>query len=261
MNNYYFVAPSLPPLVLGEIPEISFKYLMRRLQLNLSEKDLAKVRVLQRAIDLENIRALYAGRPLDPRGSLNEKELDEALLVEADLPEYVFDFLRQFDESKEKVRNFHGLLSRYYLEEIAEQKGFLKQLLILQREVRLVLTALRAKAAKRDIVAELQFEDFTDPIVAQILAQKDVEDYEPPIEYSELKQALNACGDDTLEQYKTVVGYFFDRIDEMSGYPLFSLDWILGYVARILLVEKWNELDPDKGEDLLRKIKTGTDES
>ena len=51
--------------------------------------------------------------------------------------------------------------------------------------------------------------------------------------------------------------YEFERIEEMTGYPLFSLDWILGYVARLLLVEKWLELDEDKAKQILEKYKTG----
>lgn len=257
MHNYYFVAPSLPPLALGETPEIAFEQVMHRLRTNLSHEDLEKVITLRRVIDLYNIRALYSKKPIDPRGNLNERELDEALLVKADLPDYVFEFLGQFDENKEKVRMFFGLLSRFYAEETVKQGGFLKELLQFQRELRLVLVALRSKKTKRDIVEELQFEDFNDPFVAQILAQKDMEEYEPPSEYQELKQNLIACGDDPWQQYKTVLEFEFHRIEEMTGYPLFSLDWILGYVARLMLVEKYSELDEVQGEEIVHRMKTG----
>ncbi len=257
MHNYYFVAPSLPTLVLGEIPEISFEEVMSRLELNLTKEDREKVGTLRLAIDLQNIRALYMSKPIDPRANLNEKELDEALLVEADLPEYVFDFLNQFDEDREKVRHFFGLLSRYYSEEIPRQEGFLKDLLSFQREVRLVLAALRAKKTNRDITQELQFEDFKDPFVAQIFAQKDLDDYDPPIEYQDLKHRLLNCPDEPWEQYKTVVSYEFDRIEEMTGYPLFSIDWILGFVARLLLVEQYNSLDAERGKQIVDGYKIG----
>lgn len=257
MHNYYFVAPSLPSLVLGEVPDISFEQLMNRLRINLSRKDWEKITVLRRIVDLYNIRALYLKKNHDPRGNLTERELDEALLVKADLPDYVFEFLGKFEDNKEKARMFFGLLSRFYSEEVLKQEGFLKQLLTFQREVRLVLAALRSKKTKRDIVEELQFEDFTDPFVAQILAQKDMEDYEPPLEYQDLKQSLLACGDDPWQQYLTVLKYEFSHIVEMTGYPLFSLDWILGYVARLMLIEKYNELNEQKGEEIVHKMKTG----
>ncbi len=257
MHNYYFVAASLPSLVLGESPEITFKELTTRLELNLCQNDLAKVSVLRRVVDLQNIRALYSKCPLDGHGNLSEKQLDEALLVEADFPEYVFEFLGQFDDVKEKVRHFFGLLSRYYAEEIPKQSGFLNELLSFQRDVRLVTTALRAKKSGRDITSELQFEEFTDPLVAQILAQKDMDDYEPPIEYLDLKENLHSCGKDPWEQYKVIAGYEFEKIEGMATYPLFSIDWILGYVARLMLVERYNRLDQEKGRELINKYKIG----
>lgn len=257
MRNYFFVAPSLPALVLGRVPEMSFKELMVRLQLNLSKGDLQQVEVIRRVIDLQNIRALYAHESLNSFGNLSEKELDEALLVEADLPEYVFEFLRQFEGEKEKVRNFSGLLSRYYTEEVKHTSGFLKDLLILQREMRLVLLALRAKKTGRDVVHELQFEEFTDPMVAHILAQKDQEDYDPPHEYVDLKRKIEECGGDTFEQYRAVCVYEFEKIEEMTGYPLFTLDWILGYLARLLLVERMHALDEKRGEEVMQRYKTG----
>ncbi len=257
MKNYYFVAPSLPPLVLGQAPEISFEELIHRLELNLSQEDLRQVKVLRLAIDLYNIRAHYSNQPLDPRGNLNEKELDDALLAEADLPPYVFEFLNQFEDVQEKVRHFFGLLSRYYTEEGRKAKGFLKQLLGFQRDVRLVLAAIRAKKLKRDVLKEFQFEDFTDPLVAHILAQRDMDTYEPPLEYQDLKNKIQAAGDDPLEQYKAVIGYELDRIEEMTGYPLFSLAWILGYVAKLLLVERYHMLDSGRGKEIIEKYKTG----
>lgn len=257
MKNYYFVAPSLPPLVLGQAPEITFEEVMHRLRLNLSKEDLRQVEILRLAIDLFNIRAHYSNQPLDPRGNLNEKELDDALLAEADLPQYVFEFLDQFEAVSEKVRHFFGLLSRYYTEEIARSKGFLRELLKFQRELRLVLAAFRAKRLKRDVLKEFQFEDFTDPLVAHILAQRDMESYEPPIEYQDLKTKLIAAGEDPLEQHKAVIEYELDKIEEMSGYPLFSLAWVLGYVARLLLVERYYQLDSARGKDIVDKYKTG----
>ena len=186
--------------MLGEIPDMTFKEVMHRLKVNLNKLDYEQVEVIRRAIDLQNIRSLYLNEPLDDHGNLSEKELDEALLVEADLPEYVFEFLSQFDTPKEKADHFFGLLSRFYSHEIPNSKGFLKQLLTFQREMRLVLAAVRAKKMNRDITYELQFEDFSDPLVAQILAQKDMDVYEPPLEYLDLRDKLLACGEDPWEQ-------------------------------------------------------------
>ena len=73
--------------------------------------------------------------------------------------------------------------------------------------MRLELAALRAKRAGRNLVTEFQFEDPTDPTVAYILAQKDQDQYEPTIEFRDLKDKLHACGDDPYQMQKAVIQY------------------------------------------------------
>ena len=248
MGNYYFLAPSLPDLVLGKKPEVSFLELKNRIEINLTKKDLLKARIFGRFIDINNIRSQLLEEPIDPRGNLSEKELDEALLVRNNLPEYVFDFLDQFDPVSEKISRFSGLISRFFAEEIPKADGFLRVYLTFERNWRLVLTALRAKTLKRDLVRELQFEDFTDPLVAQILAQKDAPQYEAPEEFRELKEIFLSCGEDPLEQHRSFDAWHFRKIEEMVVKPLFSIDWILSYMARLLIVEYDYELDKNKGK-------------
>lgn len=246
MANYYFLAASLPPLTLGEKPDLSFDELKARLEINLTKADAKKAVVFQRFFDLSNIRALYSEDAIDPRGNLSEKELDEALLVQDGLPLYAFDFLERFETAAEKLRFFPGLLAAYFNEESVEQKGFLKSYLGFERAWRLVLLQVRAGQLGRDIAVELQFEDSKDSLVSDILAQK-----EPPVEYADLKEKYLSCGPDPWQQYKVVAQWRMNRIEEIVEQPLFSIDWILSYMARLLIVEQWNELDSGKGKIIL----------
>lgn len=257
MSNYYFLAASLPPLVLGEKPEITFEELKERLPINLTKADLEQAQVLFRFLDLQNIRALLLEEPIDPHGNLNEKELDEALLIRNILPVYVFDFLDQFENLPERVKHLYGLTSIYFMEEIPKQKGFLKKYLTFEHEWRLVMSALRAKELGRDIVQELQFEDFSNTLVAQILAQKDAPTYEPPEEWQELKELILACGSDPWERYKAFATWRFKKIEELVERPLFSIDWILAYLAQLVMIEHWNDLDETRGKMILETLKTG----
>lgn len=255
MGNYYFLAPSLPPLILRDKPELSFEDLKARLSVNLSKSDMKQASLLMRFTDICNIRSLFLEEPIDPRGTLSEKELDEALLVQAVLPQYVFDFLDQFEKIQDRIRNFSGLLAKFFQEEIPQLKGFLKNYFVFEREWRLVLTALRCKQLGRDVAKELQFEDFADPFVAQILAQKDSDRYEPPMEYSELPELISASYPDAGELHKAFAEYRFKKIKEMSESSLFSIDVILAYMARLMIVEQYNELDEEKGQMILETFR------
>jgi len=251
MGNYYFLAPSLPPLFLGEKPELSFEELASRLAINLKREDVAQTVVLRRYLDLSNIRALFLEESVDPRGNLSEKELDEALLLRADLPDYVFDFLDQFENVTEKVRNFSGLFAAYFVEEGKKASSFLKAYLEFERGWRLVILAIRAKELGRDIARELQFEDATDPLTAWILAQQDSDGFEPPPEYASLKDTYAACGPDPWQQYRAVAKWRLEQIENLVNNPLFSIDWVLAYMAKLLIVEHYQDLDDQKGKMIL----------
>lgn len=257
MRNYYFVVPSLPPLSIGDRPEITFEELTNRLEISLSKGDLLKTKVLRCFVDICNIRALLMEEPVDPRGNLNEKELDEALLVHAVLPEYAFEFLDQFEKVADKIKNFPGLLALFFNAEISKHKGFLRDYLTFERASRLVLVGLRAKQLGRDVAKELQFEDPTDPLVAQILAQKDADSYDPPAEYADLKELVASCYNDPWLENKAFAAYRFKKIAEIAEGKIFSIDQILCYMAQLMTIENLIELDEERGNMILDTFKTG----
>jgi len=258
VKNYYFLVPSLPPLSLREKPEITFEKLATLLEIGLTKQDLHETKVLRLFVDIANIRALLLEEPIDERGNLSEKELDEALLLKNILPEYVFDFLNPFEKASDRLKNFSGVLSLYFSKEIAAASGFLKSYLEFERASRLVLLALRAKQMGRDVAGELQFEDLTDPLVLQILAQKDALSYDPPEEYRELKERVASCFGDPWLENSVFAEYRFQRIDEIAAHSsLFGIDQILAYMAKLFIVEYFFELEEERGKRVIDTFKTG----
>lgn len=257
MTAYYFLASFLPPLFWGQPPEFSFEQLKDWLSLNLTREDRQEVARLLSFQDICNIRLLLSEEPVDPRGNLNEKELDEAILFMDVLPDYVFVFLDQFESINERIRHFSGVLALFFREEMVKGSKFLQKYFAFEREWRLVQLALRCKRLGRDVVAELQFEDLGDPLVVQILAQKDADSYDPPAEYQALKELLQVASPDPWAEYEAFARYRFDKIGELIEGSAFSLDTILAYVAQSMILEHRFELDFSKGKMILDTFKTG----
>lgn len=245
--QYYFLATALPDLNLGVPPELDFYQLETLLKENLTPEDQESLAVLRRFYDLENIRFFWLDQSLDPRGNLDENLLEEALLEEQGLPSYVYEFMAKYDSREERLRNFSALFANYFRSEIPKTEGFLHAYLNFEREWRLVFTGFRAKAMKLDLYKELQFEDPQDDLVAQILAQKDAERYEPPARYESLKPLFEDHYNDPLALHQALCEYRFHTIEEMIGVQQFTLDKILAYVAQHIIVEKWLALDKRQG--------------
>jgi hypothetical protein len=253
MGNYYFLATALPPLEMGTAPEMPFSYLQELMRTGLNGRDLEQVAVIRRFYDLQNIRALWKHEPCDLRGNFDQAELQEMLVGREGLPDYVDDFTTRYESTADRLRYFPALLATFFKKEIGQAHGFLKQYLTFEYEWRLVLTGFRAKQLGRDIAVELQFEDPNEDLVAQLLAQKDAKTYIPPDRYQELLPLFEEHHKAPLELYQALCEYRFHKIDEMLGVDLFSIDRILGYMAQLITVEKWLELDKHKGMEVVDK--------
>lgn len=256
MTNYYYLATSLPPLEFPNKPDVDFMSVRDLLEMNLSQEDLQKVHKLCLFVDLLNIRFLLQEESIDPKGNFGEKDLDDALVDQTGFPQYVFDFLTEHKTLNEKLQYFPELLTQFFQQMAASTTGFLQKFFTFEREWRLIVLAFRSKILHRDLLKELQFEDLSDPLVRQILAQKEAESYEPPIEYKEIKDLLHACGPDPIEQNKAIAFYRFKKVQEMCEGQLFSMDWLLAYLAQLMILEYWNELDQAKGQMVLDTFKT-----
>ena len=250
MTRYYYVVNAFPSLVLEKKPEVSYLEAREIALQNLTPKDTEQLIDLQRPIDLRNIRALWLDEDLDPRGSFTEKELEEALLVQDGLPPFIIDFLQRYETTEERLRYFSSLYSSLYSQQL---KNFIDGYYRLEREIRLVLVALRVKHAKRSLLEELQFEDPADPFVAQLLAQKDSDEFVVPQEYEALKNVFQENRLNPRNLYRASLSFRISRIRELEEKESFGIDQVLGYLARLLLIEDWHAQDEKQGRFILEQ--------
>jgi hypothetical protein len=254
MSRYYFLICSLPPLVLGNKPEISYEDLSALLEINLSDDDRERVAKLKNYTDFKNLRSFWLKKNVDDRGNLSEKDLEEALLVQDFFPQYVFDFLKAYESVEYRIAHFSYLLMRFLKEQSEQETLFLKEYFNFEREVLLILTALRAKQLRRDIALELRHEDQTDFLVSYIMAQRDMDSFSPPKEYDVLKDLFIENVAEPRKMHWALLNYRLKKIEELKiNYP-FTIDWLLGYLAELMLVEDWWVLDQKQGLALIERL-------
>lgn len=254
MTQYYFLSTVLPDLQFGVEPEISFDDLATYLQDNVTPGDKKKAEVIRRYYDLLNIRAFLKEEPLDPHGNWNENELEEALLDRTHIPGYLNQYLDEYESTSERIKNFTKLLSAYFNEEEKNAHGFLRRYLQLERDLRLILVAFRAKKLGRDLLKELQFENPEELLIAQILAQKDDADFHPPEPYEDLKPIFNQYADEPMALHQALLEWKYKELESWVDFEPFSTDTILSYLARFILLENWLELDREKGIQIVDSI-------
>ena len=253
MIDYYYLASSLPSLEIGEIPRVCFGDFIESCRLNLDPEDLAKTKVVRRWTDVTNLGAFFRGDSLDPRGNVSADDIEDMVMMREGFSGYICDFLKEYDSKEDRLRYFPRLLSYFFKEEIPCSEGFLHEYLRFERDFRLVMTGFRSKILGRDVSVELQYEDPDDIIVAQILAQKDSPSFEPPVWFSNLKEAFEDNRHDPIKLHKAMYEYRFSIMERLFQKEFFSMDRILGYMTQLIIVEKWLELDEEKGKDILKQ--------
>ncbi len=254
MTKYYYLGIALPEVKIGVEPEISFSNFCYTLKQNLSEKDWMQTRVIRLLYDVYNIKAYWLGEELDSRANLDKQQLEESLIDGIRLPVFVKQYLEKYESQEDRLKYFSALVASYFRDEIHRSSGFLKQYLQMEREIRLLFVGFRAKMLGRDLFRELQFEDPNDDFVAQILAQKDTKDFEPPAGYEDLKPVFTEFHAQPLKLHQALVEYKFKKIEEILGYEKFSFDRILGYMVQLIMAEKWIELDHKIGTQIVDRL-------
>lgn len=253
MSHYYYLGCALPPLSFEKEVEITLEELHVMLKMNLSEADLQKLSSLKLEEDLKNLKAIWLEKAIDPYGNYNEIELEEALLAKEDFPEFVIQFLDQYESNKERAKYFSSLMADFYRYAIDNFYGFLSEYFQFEKELRLTLTALRAKAFHQDLTKELQFEDLQDPFVAYLLAQKDAETLEVDSKYAQVKELFQKYLEEPKELAKALLQYRFYAIEEIKKRHFFAIDEILSYYIQLRMIESWQKLQSGD-ENLLNQI-------
>lgn len=255
MTKYYFVGTALPALSFDVPPEISFPQLEVLLRDNLTDKDYQKTLEIRRFYDLLNLRSFWSEEGLDPRGGMTAGVLEEALMNRTGFPGYVYDFIDLYPKKEDRLRHFSSLLAKFFQHAKNLKDPFLRHYLSFERELRLVMTAFRAKKLGRDLSVELQYEDPEEDLIAQLLAQKDATTYEPPEKYQDLKFLFEKNGDDPMALERALDEYRVEKIESLVGLgDVFSIERILAYFTQFIIIEKWFELDHAKGMQMVDRI-------
>ena len=254
MTNYYFLASLLPPLEIGAKPELPFRVFGKLLKVNLTPADLKQVQTVRRYYDIRNVRSWWLEEELSPYGNLKRPDLEEAHLTGEGLPDYVNDFLDRFERTEDRLHHFPSLVATYFNEEIKEAKGYLLRYLTFDREWRLVAAAFRCKVQGRSLAEELQYEDPYDDLVAQLLAQKDAKSWQLPDRFSPLLELLEENQANPMQLHRALCEYRFEKLISMTEGDFFSIDRLLGYMNRLIIVEKWLGLDQETGLATLDNI-------
>lgn len=254
MARYYFLCSALPPLDRRVPPPLSTHELQEQFKVGLTIHDQKQFEIILRYVDIVAIVAFFVGDFPDTRGHFSSKEeILSAIEMKSNLPDYVVDFLERYPNPKERARFSSELFTLFFAHEIANAEGVLKEYLLFERQIRLILAAWRAKKYGKDLSVEFQFEDPQDPFIAELLLQKDMSHFVFPYEYEDLTEVTAYILDPKKVWYK-FLEYKYDKLELFAERNPFSLDVLLMYFLRLMIVEDLHHLNHTRGKEWINRI-------
>lgn len=254
MKRYFYLATSLPELCLDQKPNVTFNDFIDDANIYLEKEDYHFITIIRELIDIENIRRLLLEQDIDDRGNLSETSLDEAVLGKVDLPSYAVDFLDTYNDSKSRLDNFAALYVGFFNFYKKTKNHSLDQYLAFEHELRLWITLLRAQKLSQDFAQALQFEDSKDPLIMSMLVQNQNPNLVIPEEFKYLKLIFENFSANPVLLQKKIEEFRISKIDDLVQDNFFSIDVILGFIAKLLIIEQWQSLNLEEGLNRLNRF-------
>jgi hypothetical protein len=187
--------------------------------------------------------------------SLFDKETRQELLVEPDeLPEFIVSFLAENKEFAERYENYDSLYAEYYDYLGEKDSDFFKDYSLFESSLRKVIAAFRARSQGLDMETSVPG---SDEITDTILANRTASDFGLKNIFSYIGEMVEVFKEDTLNREKKLDRIRFFFLDNFSGVDPFREDCVYAYIFQLLLLDRWQMLDREKGKQIVSNIVTG----
>lgn len=153
------------------------------------------------------------------------------------------------EQCSEKDRKTIGMLEKGFVDENLTEDFYRQALASRNRFVRDYFRFdLNVRNAKVRYLNEALGRDPKKDVI--VLTEDDSQDeFE---EVSKLDAVLH--GKDILERERGIDDLMWDKIDEMTTYDYFDIEAILGFLAKLHIVERWYILDEKTGREMFHKL-------
>ncbi len=263
-RNYYCLVAGLPDLVM-EDRKMAFSSVALREMLHedLHPQDYRLVCLFFLPYDHQNIinRLFSKDIPFDKRGVYPEELIDEVtdkktfeLAEETGLPVYVDQFLNDFYEREEKPARDDAerqLTAAYYQMLLEGSNTFVRAFAHQELTVRNIIVALNGR--KYDLEVEKDIMGQGD--VVDALKKSRTRDFGLTTDVEILDHLMQIHENpDPLDREMKLDLLRWQFLDEETFFNYFTIEKVLAFTLKLMIVERWFELDEEKGRELFKNL-------
>ncbi|MBI9060549.1 MAG: DUF2764 family protein [Marinilabiliaceae bacterium] len=263
-RNYYCLVAGLPDLVM-EDRKLAFTSVALRelLQEDLHPQDYRLVSLFFLPYDHQNIinRLFNKDTSFDKRGLYAEEVIDEVtdkkafeLAEETGLHGYLNNFLNDFYEREEKPARQDAerqLTSAYFQMLLGGSNSFVSAYAQQELTIRNIIVALNGR--KYDL--EVEKDIIGDGDVVDALKKSRARDFGLTTDVEMLDHLMQIHENpDPLDREMKLDLLRWQFLDEETFFNYFTIEKVLAFTLKLMIVERWFELDEEKGRELFKNL-------
>ncbi|TLX75225.1 DUF2764 family protein [Labilibacter sediminis] len=263
-KKYYCLVAGLPDIILGDKKVLFNSILLRDyLSEEVDKKDFEMVQALYLPFDHYNLISLLFNqqKEFDPRGIYTTLDLEHLVdkkniedLEESDFPAYLVDFAKTVllaDEPLTSVEAEVVLFKKFvnYLKSFSNK--FLSEFYDYEINIKNVFTALTGRKFNIDFEQELIGEGE----VVEALIKSRSRDFGLANEIDYIESLIQIYEEENLlERELKIDRQKWEHLEEATFFNYFTIERVLSFVFKLLMVERWMSLDEEQGKQLFQQL-------
>jgi hypothetical protein len=256
-RNYYYLVAGFPDIVLDQkkIP-FSLAELKQELKYHLHPDDYRLVEYL--FLEYDNINFLNLLQKKDaefiPLGNYDENFFTDEIKEPEKMPVYMKKFLEDYREEnpeQPKLSLENQLTWLYYDFMISQKNEFLKEWFTSLRDVKNIFAIYNSRKFGIDIETQM-IGDYELTDAAKRTASKD---FGMANELPYIDQVIGIYENtDIVEQEMTFDLFKWNYLDKLNTFNYFSIEQILAFVIKFIMVERWTKLETENSKEIFKKM-------
>lgn len=261
-TNYYCLVAGLPDLLLNEerhtLTSLQFRLDMAK---ELTPPDYQLLEWIYRPFDNKNLLNLLLQNDaeFDPLGNYPEDYLKDQILAPTTIVDYMKIAITDFgsDQFDRSLLNFEKTIQeRFYESVLKTDNEFISQWFAFDRNIKNILTAVNCRKyeypVRQQLVAagnstDLQEILFKENIRPELFIDED-------IPYLDQIFRIAESGAQATEKEKAIDNIKFTFSDDLTIFNYFTIEKILSFAVKLLIIDRWRKLDDETGKAFLNRL-------
>lgn len=265
-ETYQYLVAGLPELMLDDKKlSLGMYAFQEELENNLDSSDWQLAQLLFLTHDNKNVLNMLEEKQedFDELGIFSKEAMDEMLAskdlqVFEEMPlsfeDYMCHFIACFKQAQDifPQMNWEDQLVNYYYQ-FAQKKGnkFLKNWLQFDLNMRNLQAALNARKHQKDVAQKVA--DLSE--FANYLLHSKAKDFNLSAEHAWVDTVIALYEESNLLNREHEIDKIrWEMLDELTVFNYFSIEMVMAYLIKLDMVERWINLDKEKGEAMFNRL-------